>query len=196
MTRKSRYYDTEAKTGITKTDCTKSRETQGNNSCRFRMNHWTICTCKGVVMHPYSIRAVMPICMYVCMYVYNVSNNVIQLSGENYPAHNEPTLIFMMIGFFVRLKKQLNVWSRVQNAPVQCFSAALSTNMFAFFAKKKKIIMKMRVILNCVIVRDRIIFITHAHAHAHANFITLTRNHRHIWRTSVARGSCRFFAWL
>jgi hypothetical protein len=29
VTRKSRYCDTEAKTGITKTDCTKSRETQG-----------------------------------------------------------------------------------------------------------------------------------------------------------------------
>ncbi len=29
VTRKSRYYDTEAKTGITKTDCTKSRDTQG-----------------------------------------------------------------------------------------------------------------------------------------------------------------------
>jgi hypothetical protein len=29
VTRKSRYYDTEAKTGITKTDCTKPRETQG-----------------------------------------------------------------------------------------------------------------------------------------------------------------------
>ncbi len=29
MTRKSRYYDTEARSGITKTDCTKPRETQG-----------------------------------------------------------------------------------------------------------------------------------------------------------------------
>jgi hypothetical protein len=29
MTRKSRYYDTEARTGITKTDCTKRREIQG-----------------------------------------------------------------------------------------------------------------------------------------------------------------------
>jgi hypothetical protein len=29
VTRKSRCYDAEAKTGITKTDCTKSQETQG-----------------------------------------------------------------------------------------------------------------------------------------------------------------------
>ncbi len=28
VTRKSRYYDTEARTGIAKTDCTKPRETQ------------------------------------------------------------------------------------------------------------------------------------------------------------------------
>ncbi len=32
VTRKSRYYDTEARNGITKTDCTKSRETQSNQN--------------------------------------------------------------------------------------------------------------------------------------------------------------------
>ena len=46
---------------------------------------------------------------------------------------------------FFSLKKKLNVWSRDRNAPVRDFSTALGATIFSFFAKKKPIIMKMRV---------------------------------------------------
>ncbi len=40
VTRTRRYYDTEARTGITKTDCTKPRETQGTKHAHKKLRNY------------------------------------------------------------------------------------------------------------------------------------------------------------
>ncbi len=101
-----------------------------------------VCTYMHATFIPnYNIQCVLPIHSYKNL----IRSKCCKKTFKTY-CHSHNTLTFIMIVFFFKLKKTLNVWSPVLNAPVRCLVTALGTNILSFFAQKKTIIMKMRVI--------------------------------------------------